>query len=229
MFIDIYAKTECTDIDYELRYVRLYHNNGFRIGCQTLSSLKGKRFEWEKSRNAFDEEAGIMCVLEHENLTCGVIELLDVTQDAIKIKWTGYGNIYWDDKYNDNIPFETVIETKLPEIPKIKVLNGLKTSKLKNDENTELELLNFEDILEEYRRCTKLWHNNDKDAREKFNAILHLKIIDNDIEYLGKAVYEGSTRQCQISFDTECPKEIEIEKTIIDPINEEYNFYIKCK
>ena len=87
MFIDIEAQTECNQIDFELRSVRLYHNNGFDIGGKSIRNLKGKRFEWKKASNW---DGGTLYVLEHEDVTSGIIEVLDISAESIKIKWTGY-------------------------------------------------------------------------------------------------------------------------------------------
>lgn len=229
MFIDIHARNNSDDVEYELQYVRLYHNNGFEIGAKTLNRLKGKKFVWDKEYNKKDEEAGTMYVLEHENLTSGKIEILDVTKEIIKIKWTGLANVFWDEEFDENVPFETEIEAELPEIPKTMVLNGMKKKTLVIDKETELEVLNFEDLLNETHRCTEMWRNNDREAWNKYNATLNLKLTHKGVEYQGKAVYAGSPRLCELSFCEECPKVIKIDKTTIDTTNGEYNFYISCK
>ena len=229
MFIDVDASTDNEDVEYELQNIRLYHNNGFRIGVKDVKRIKGKKFEWLENVNKRGEEAGTMCVLEHEDISSGTIEILDVTNDMIKIRWNGLANIFWDDEFGENVPFETEIEAKLPEIPKEKVLNGFKKTKLKIDKVTELEILNFPDILEEEKRCCALWQQDDRKAWEKFHAVLHLKLTYNGEEYLGQAIYAGSTRICKIEFDEDCPLIVEFTKTTIDTYNESYNFYVMVK
>jgi hypothetical protein len=229
MYIEIDAKTDSDIIDHELQEVKLYHNNGFEIGGKTLRNLKGKIFEWEKSVNQLGEEAGSLYVLEHENVTRGIIEILDLTKDKIWIKWTGFANVYWDNEFADNVPFETVIETEVPEIPKYKVVNGMETTCIKLNKYTELVLLNFDDILTECNRCREMWQNDDKDAWNKYNAILKLKLIYRGLEYFGQAVYSGSATKCDVSFDNACPIKVQITKTAIDTYNKKYNFYIVCE
>lgn len=72
-------------MDYELRTIRLYHNNGFHIGVKEPNKLIGKSFEWNEAYNNKGEEAGTLYVLEHEDVTSGKIDILDVTQDLIKV------------------------------------------------------------------------------------------------------------------------------------------------
>lgn len=229
MFIDVDASTDNEDVEYELQNIRLYHNNGFCIGIKDVKKMKGKKFEWLKNVNKKGEEAGTMYVLGHEDISSGTIEILDVTEEMIKIRWVGLANIFWDDEFGENVPFETEIEAKIPEIPKEKVLNGFKKTKLKIDKVTELEILNFPDILEEEERCCALWKQNDRKAWEKFNAILNLKLTYNGEEYLGRAIYAGSTRICKVEFDDDCPLLVEFTKTTIDAYNESYNFYVMVK
>lgn len=225
MFIEIDAKSNDESIDHELRNVYLYHNNGFQIGGKTLNKLNGKAFVWDKNRNSIGEEAGTMCVLEHENLTSGTIEILDITKDTIKIKWSGLANIYWNDEFGENVPFETEVCAKLPPIPKIKVVNGMETSSLKLDKDTVIELLNFEDLLKETDRCRELWRQNDKSAWEKYNATLRIKVVHKGVEYLAQAEYKNSAIKCELIVDENCPKKLEIVDTTIDTVFKKYNFY----
>ena len=90
MYIDIDAKTDSDSIDYELNEIHLYHNNGFEIGGKSLRKLAGKKFEWDKKTNRLGEEAGTLYVLEHEDVTSGTIEILDIDKEKIHIKWSGY-------------------------------------------------------------------------------------------------------------------------------------------
>ena len=229
MFIDIDAKTDNDSIDSELCEIHLYHNNGFEIGGKSLRNLTGKKFEWTKATNRMGEEAGTLYVLEHEEVTSGVIEILGINKETICIKWTGLANIYWNDEFGENVPFETEIETKIPEIPKFKVINGMETTKAKLDKNTELELLNFDEILKECNRCRVMWQNNDRDAWEKYDAILNLKIIYKGVEYNGQAIYKGSATQCNMVLDDNCPVKIKITKTTIDTTFGKFNFYVVCE
>lgn len=223
MYIDIDARTDNNRVDYELQFVRLYHNNGFDIGGKTVRKLKGKRFEWKK---ASGWDGGTLYVLEHEDVTSGVIEILDITESTIKIKWTGYGNVFWNDKYGKNVPFETEIETSLPEIPKYKVLNGMAASVFKLDKDTVLEFLNFDELLKECNRCVEMWRKDDRESWKKYNATLNMVLRHKGKEYNGQAIYKGNCRKCETIFPDDCPVKIKISNTSLDPQNGEYNFYV---
>ena len=223
MYISIDARTDSDQIDYELQYVRLYHNNGFDIGGKTVRNLKGKQFEW---KNASNWNGGTLYVLEHEDVTSGVIEILDITADTIKIKWTGCGNVFWNDEYDKNVPFETEIQTALPALPKYKVLNGMEASVFKLDNDTALEFLNFNDLLKECNRCVEMWRNDDKEAWNKYNVTLNMILRYKGVEYQGKAVYAGHATQCETDFPDSCPVKITIIQTSLDTNNGQYNFYV---
>ena len=222
MYISIDARTENDQID-ELRFVRLYHNSGFDLGGKTIRNLKGKRFEWKKASNW---EGGTLYVLEHEDVTSGVIEILDVTADTIRIKWTGCGNVFWNKEYGKNVPFEAEIETVLPEIPKYKVLNGMAASVFKIDKDTVLEFLNFDDLLQECKRCVEMWRNGDQEAWDKYNATLNMILRYKGEEYQGKAVYKGQATQCEIVFPDSSPVKLSVIKTALDTSNGHYDFYV---
>ena len=61
----------------------------------------------------------------------------------IKVKWSGQANVFWNEECGENVSFEAEVEAKVPSVPKVKVINGFKKTKLKIDKNTEIELLNF--------------------------------------------------------------------------------------
>lgn len=227
MFIEIDAVNEDDNIDYEMTSIKLYHNNGFRVGTKTPSKLKGQVFSWDKEYNDLGEEAGIMYVLEHEILSCGTIEILDVTKKTIKIKWSGLANTYWHGE--TNIPFETEIEAKLPKISTVKVLNGMESSSIRLDRDTVLELLNFDDLLVESKRCKELWLKKDNQAWNKFNATLNIKITHKGVDYYAKATYINSAIKCELTVDEKCPKKLEIINTSVDTLFGKYSFYFDWK
>ena len=226
MFLSVSARTESDRVPPELQYVKLYHNSGIETGAKTLRSLNGKRFEWKKACNWC---GGTLYVLEHEDVTSGVIEILDINTDSIKIRWTGCGNVFWNDAYDKNVPFEAEIETALPELPKYKVLNGMKATKFKIDKETELEFLNFVDLLHGCERCVAMWRNDDLDAWNKFDAVLKMILRHNGQEYKGKAIYKGRAIECETVFPDDCPVKIKIPKTAIDTSNGKYLFYVLCE
>lgn len=146
MSIHIDAKYDGDDIPEELSEVALYHESGFRLGQDTLEGLAGRRFVWESEKNADGEESGNLCAAEHEDITSGVIEILDISAETVKIRWTGESGVYGFD-FDSDVSFDTEIAVPLPQMPAYKVLDGMQTSKLCLDGDTVLEIRNVKDYL----------------------------------------------------------------------------------
>ncbi len=106
MNIEILAETSDESVDYEMRELQLY-NEGFNTKVQNIEQLKEKAFAWKRSMNNEGEEAGILNVVEFENVTKGTIEIVDIDEKNITIHWSGEGNIYWNELYSKNVPFNT--------------------------------------------------------------------------------------------------------------------------
>ncbi len=106
-------EVNATNDNGALGYVSLYHNEGFSTNIKELSELLGKKYVWDSENNEKGEDAGTLYVLEHENVTKGVIEILEVTDEFITIKWTGLANVYWDEDLSENVPFETVFKAEI--------------------------------------------------------------------------------------------------------------------
>lgn len=106
MSINVSANTSDKSIDYEISDLQLY-NEGFNTKVQNIEELKGKSFVWERSINSEDEEAGVLNMVEFENVTKGTIEIVDIDEKNITIHWVGEGNIYWKEPYSKNVPFDT--------------------------------------------------------------------------------------------------------------------------
>lgn len=92
--------------DYEEVSPRLYHNNGFSLDVRSWKAIEGMSKTWEEEYNENDEEAGCLCVFEHEDVTSGTIEFLKRQGTEFLIRWTGTANVYWDDEYGADVPFE---------------------------------------------------------------------------------------------------------------------------
>lgn len=105
MSIDILAKTSDESIDYEMKELQLY-NEGFNTKVKSVEELKRKSFVWERSINSENEEAGVLNIVEFENVTKGTIEIVDIDEKNIIIHWTGEGNIFWSEPYSKNVPFD---------------------------------------------------------------------------------------------------------------------------
>lgn len=51
LYPDVEAKTANENVEYDMRSVHLYHNNGFNIHVSTFDKLKGKKFVWDSEYN----------------------------------------------------------------------------------------------------------------------------------------------------------------------------------
>lgn len=202
LFPEIEAKCTDKNVEYELRSVRLYHNNGFNTHTGAFEELKGKKFVWEDEENADGEEAGTLYVLEHENLSSGTIEITDVKDGHMTVRWSGLANIYWSEEYGSDVPFETEFTVKLPEkIPH--TINAFKSTKVKIDVNTQLEILNFEEFNKEVKRVSESRQWGD------FNTVLNFRLTYRGTDYLGKVTFTNGKNNFVTAFDENCPRKVD--------------------
>ena len=90
---------------YETVSPSLYHNNGFTLNISSWKELEGQTLVWESEYNENDEEAGYLCVFEHEAVTKGTIEFLERRGNIFLVRWSGTANVYWNDEYGEDVPF----------------------------------------------------------------------------------------------------------------------------
>lgn len=100
------AEEEGEEPFYESASPMLYHNNGFRMNVKSWKDLEGMSKTWESDNNEDGEEAGYLYVFEHENVTSGTIEFLRREGNVFHVKWIGTANVFWDDEYDEDVPFE---------------------------------------------------------------------------------------------------------------------------
>ena len=175
-------KAENDQVEYELSELHLYHNNGFQTGAKKTADLAGKKYVWKEAYNDNGEEAGFLCVLEHENVTEGTIEIMDIGKNYITLKWTGKANIFWDDTFGADVPFETIVRMQLPKKHKIRI-DAYKSVKAKVNKEFEIELLNFKEIESAANKMqdTGIWTD--------FNVTLHFKVTYKGTEYSGSVKF----------------------------------------
>lgn len=92
--------------DYESVEPRLYHNNGFSLNVRSWKSVEGMSKVWEEEYNEDEEEAGCLYIFGHDPVTSGKIEFLKRKGTEFLVKWTGTANVYWDEEYDTDVPFE---------------------------------------------------------------------------------------------------------------------------
>lgn len=201
LFPEVKAETENDHVEYEMRSVWLYHNNGFNTHTSDFSGLKGKKFVWSDEYNAEDEEAGTLYVQEHEAVREGTIEILNAEGGRLTVKWSGRADVGWSRKYGSKVPFETIFTVKIPDTVSCR-LDAFQSTKMKIDGETQLEILNLEEFNQEVRRVseTRIW--------DSFNTVLKFKLIYADKEYLGEVLFTNGKNNFELSIDRDCPKRI---------------------
>ena len=154
LFPEVEAKTEEGHVEYEMRGVRLYHNNGFNTHISDFDGLKGRKFVWPEEYNTSGEEAGTLYVQEHEAVRKGTIEIMDVGAAQMTVRWSGQADVGWSRKYGSKVPFETVFRVGIPDTVNY-CLDAFKSTVMRIDEETRLELLNLEEFNQEIERVSK--------------------------------------------------------------------------
>lgn len=201
LFPEVEAETSDQSVEYEMRYLRLYHNNGFCTHAASFEELKGKRFVWTKPMNENGEEAGFLYVQEHEDVQEGTIEILDVQGGKLTVRWSGKANVGWSRKYGSNVPFETVFLADIPQNLSY-CLDAFASAVMKIDETTQIEILNLEEFNREVSRVSesRQW--------EDFNTVLELKVTCADSDYLGTVTFTNGKNNYALQMDENCPRKI---------------------
>lgn len=83
MYIEVNAETKNQEIDFELRNVSLYHNNGFNTNVQDIKQLENKKFVWDISNNDKDEEAGYLNEKEIRDYLKNLEDFINCIDDNI--------------------------------------------------------------------------------------------------------------------------------------------------
>lgn len=199
LYPDISAETEDETVDYDMSAVHLYHNNGFCTHVSDLQALKGKKFVWERTYNENDEEAGCLCVQEHELLSSGTIEILDIQNNTMTIRWSGLANVYWNEIYGTDVPFDTTFTTELPQGVAVYQLDAYKSTKTKIYDNLYLELLHLDTFNDQLKQISD---------DTPWNIKLPFKIIYFDKVYLGEILFGANKLEYTTTLDADCPVSI---------------------
>lgn len=207
LYIELGFETESKKIPYELQMGRLYHHNGFNTHIKDPKQLVGAKFVWTDCENQEGTEAGYFAMVEHESVTSGTIEILDITQNTIHIKWTGTANIYWNKKFGEDVPFETEFTAQIDTSSATHIICPLKSTKMDLDPDTSIELTNFPEFVEGALSVVEKdrnWNN--------VTLPLRLNLIHKGIVYQGYVdMAQGNREKQKLYFDTNCPVSIEYE------------------
>lgn len=205
LFPELEAKADREKVEYEMSRIRLYHNNGFQTHAPSFEALKGRKFIWTSEYNDQDEEAGTLYVQEHENIQKGAIEILDVENKELTVKWSGLANVGWSRKYGRNVPFETIFSVKIPDNISY-TLNAIQSTKTQLDEHTLLEILNLPEFNQEVSRVSesRQW--------EDFNTILKFRLTQNGTDYFGEVCFKNGKNNFELHMDEKCPVKLAFER-----------------
>ena len=83
----------------------LYHCNGIHLDISSWKELEGLDLQWDSEYDVKGDEAGVLYVLEHEDVTKCRIEFLERHGAVFSVRWTGTAHVYVDDEYGENVPF----------------------------------------------------------------------------------------------------------------------------
>ena len=201
LFPEVEAKTEEESVEYEMRYVRLYHNNGFCTHTGSFPELKGKKFVWTEEYNEDGEEAGFFYVQEHESVEEGTIEILEADTRKLTVRWSGKAVVGWSREYGDQVPFETIFTVEIPD-KIVHCLDAFRSEEMKIDENTCLVLLNLEEFNQEVKRVseTRMW--------DDFNTVLRFRLTCGDRDYAGEVIFTNGKNHHELIMEPGCPRKI---------------------
>ena len=201
VFPSVDAKTEDKDVEYEMRSVYLYHNNGFNTHCSAFEELIGKKFIWTEEYNDDEEEAGTLCVQEHEEVQKGTIEFLELKDETMLVRWSGEAVVGWNRKYGSHVPFDTIFSVEIPQKLSY-VLDGAKSSEMKIDTDTTLKILNLEEFNRELEKMPSSGFWGD--------SVLELDfiLIDKENHYNGNVIFDKAKNNHLTILEEGCPRDV---------------------
>ncbi|MFY7671262.1 hypothetical protein ACOSP6_09290 [Tenacibaculum sp. MEBiC06402] len=110
-----YIEIETVDkmIDEELWEPCLRHQGFIFKNVSTWPDLKNRVISWKDSNDVSYKhpEIGLLYVFSHTETKNNSLEFSDVTNDTIEISWKGVADVYWDEDFDTDVPFE--VQTKL--------------------------------------------------------------------------------------------------------------------
>lgn len=139
LFIEL--KTISRKVEGEMWHPYLYINNGIPLNEDDINNLARKTFEYDYELD--NSQTWIMYVLGHENIKKGRIEILSQKDNVLSVKWSGEADIYFNEDYDENVPFESSFEAKLEIVEK-----NDKNTKEQEKEKLAKDFLNI--VLENY-------------------------------------------------------------------------------
>ena len=59
-----------------------------------------------------NDELRMDFTFDEDKVTKGTIEIVDIDEKNITVRWTGTGNIYWSEPFSKDVPFDVEISTE---------------------------------------------------------------------------------------------------------------------
>ncbi len=100
------------ELDDEICGVYLYFNGYFNTKIKDMKKLEGCKFKCD-SDMPDGSDIALIYVVEHEEIHNGTLEIIEVTDTTIKFNWCGEGDVYWDDDFRTNVPFNATVDSKI--------------------------------------------------------------------------------------------------------------------
>ncbi len=107
-------ENENDELDFEICSIYAYFNGDFNTKKKNLQDLVGCKFQCD-SDMPDDGDIALFYVVEHEDIHNGVLEILEVTDTIVKFNWQGEANVYWDDDFSTDVPFNVTANGKIME------------------------------------------------------------------------------------------------------------------
>jgi hypothetical protein len=93
------------DVDGEIWCPRLYHDS-FRLAVRRWFDVSEQPLVWDAAFNSTTGEPnGGLYVFEHGDIPQATLRFLERNGRNLKVDWTGKCNVFWDERYGENIPF----------------------------------------------------------------------------------------------------------------------------
>lgn len=86
------------------------------FNIKSWKEIEGKVVNWDTPFNEYDEPNGNLYVFSHEDILNGNIEFSKRIGNKFITTWKGNGNIFWDDEFGKNVPFELNCEVTFKEV-----------------------------------------------------------------------------------------------------------------
>lgn len=83
-------------------------HQGFIFEVSSWHDLQNTELKWESSVDPSYKhpETGILYVFGHAETTGNYLKFGRIRDDKIEVNWQGYNDIFWDDDFGQNVPFE---------------------------------------------------------------------------------------------------------------------------